>query len=106
MAIDYSMLPKDAFECPKCGGAHYGKALHDNVHCHDQFEQNCRWNGPADECMHVSDGAKLELAEELLEKAEAKLESLLRIGTPRPLRDVLGKLVSAADHLLNHHGCD
>jgi len=106
MGIDYSKLPKDAFECPKCGGSHYGKPLHGNVHCHDQFETNCRWNGLADECMHVSDSAKLELAEELLEKTEAKLESLTRMNAPWPLRDVLKKLAGAADHLLDAHGCD
>jgi hypothetical protein len=104
--IDYGKLPKDAFECPKCGGSHYGKPLHGNVHCHDQFETNCRWNGSPDECMYVSDSAKLEQAEEMLEKAEAKLESLTRMGTPWPLRDVLVKLVSATDHLLGDHGCD
>jgi hypothetical protein len=106
MAIDYSRLPKDAFTCPKCGGSHYGKPLHGTVHCHDQFETNCRWNGPPDECMYASDEAKLELAEEMLEKAEAKLDVLMRVGTPWPLRDVLKKLADAADHLLSNHDCD
>ncbi len=108
--IDYSKLPKDAFACPKCGGSYYGRVPHGKVHCHDQFEQNCQWSGPVDECMYVSDEAKLELAEEMLEKAEAKLDFFL-LGAPGAdmpwtVTDVLKRLADAADHLLLHHDCD
>ena len=34
------------FECPKCGGAHFGCSHETGItHCHDQFNQGCRWSG-------------------------------------------------------------
>lgn len=37
---------------------------------------------------------------------EARLEKVLAVGSPWPLRDVLAKLVSATEHLLQDHACD
>lgn len=79
----------------------------DVVMCHDEAQHGCHWSGPAVKCMHVSDEAKLELAEELFEKAQAKLDFyLLGSDTPWTVPDVLKKLAEAADHLLLHHDCD
>ena len=37
---------------------------------------------------------------------EARLEKVLAVGSPWPLRDVLAKLASATEHLLQDHACD
>ena len=34
------------------------------------------------------------------------LENLHGMGTPWPLHEVLGKLIEATEHLLDHHACD
>ena len=107
MAIDYSKLEPDKFRCPKCGGEFFARDPDsEDVWCHDQMQQGCRWSGRADQCMYVSDDAKLVLAEELLEKAEAKLDFYLLKSRPWTVPDVLKKLADAADHLLQEHNCD
>ncbi len=58
-----------AFQCPKCGGTHFGSTFPDAVgwvdgeatkdtvlgeprrHCHDEFEVGCKWTGTSAECM-------------------------------------------------------
>lgn len=37
------------FSCPKCGSSFWGLYSDGNRHCHDQFNRNCRWSGPAEE---------------------------------------------------------
>lgn len=108
MPIDYSKLPRDEFRCPKCGGSFFARGGDDDddVACHDQMQQGCHWHGPVDQCMRVSDEVKLAFVEELLEKAEAKLDFYLLIDRPWTTPDVLKKLADAADHLLREHDCD